>query len=413
MFLGKIKKSKNTVLIIVSQTLRLASQSLFFVFFARSLGAEVFGVFSAVMAMIITFAPFSGIGSGSLIVKKCCHEKLLVPKYFGNSLLVLSGSNLILFPIMFLIGYFFIKSEYYFLFFFVLFLSEMIFSKIIEFVTQSFQSQNEIVSMFSILIFSSVVRIFGLILFIFFGEVSSENDWMMVYLLTAFLSVSFSLYLFYRKFGKPLFYAKLDEIKESFWFALGVGSQGVYNESNKIIMYNYDSAENSGNFSAAYKIMDIAFTPVRAFLTVSYVGFFKSGSLGIRSGFSYAVKKIKISMALGLLGSIAIVFASLLVEHVLGESYSESVDILYFLIVIPIIKSINFVLADCLTGSNYQKTRCLIQLFVAFLSLILSMFLVKNYSWIGAVLSTLICEITLGIVFYFFINKYIKYENSL
>ena len=93
---------RNTLWALAGYGLRLVIQSCYFVVIARCLGPGQYGGFVAATALANIIAPFSGMGSGNLLIKNVAHNKNLFPEYWGNGLLVtlVSGMALVGFVVL-------------------------------------------------------------------------------------------------------------------------------------------------------------------------------------------------------------------------------------------------------------------------------------------------------------------------
>ena len=381
-----------------SNVLRILSQGVFFVFFARALGAEVFGVFSAVMALVVIFGPFVGFGSNNLIVKYRAREEYKVSFLYSNAVFLCFISYFFLIP-FFLFLYWFLYgfSNDQFLILSLVLVTELVITKLIELNNQYFQAEGRNkriglnVTVFSILRMSAV----GALLLL---DVDDYRVWIIFYGATSLVSWFFSVFGVMFSFKDIDFKWFSGAIKESIHFSLGISSQGVYNDVDKLLLMKYSSPVLVGEYSAAYKIIDLAFSPLRAFYLIRYKGYFLDKSEEKNSLFRYMKKNLIISMLLGFSATCLIILLSPLIPLVLGDSYEASKIIVVWLAFIPFLRSIHYVLSDYLTGAGLQKVRSIIQVFFALISFVLGLKLIEDYSWKGAVFVTFATEIMLVLV---------------
>ena len=67
-----------------------------FVLIARALGPHEYGAFVGATALIAIVGPFAGVGGGNLLVKNVSRDKSLFTVYWGNALLLLALSGIVL-----------------------------------------------------------------------------------------------------------------------------------------------------------------------------------------------------------------------------------------------------------------------------------------------------------------------------
>ena len=86
------------------------------------------------------------------------------------------------------------------------------------------------------------------------------------------------------------------------------------------------------------------------------------------------------------------------ITYILGEEYQNAIAAVRWLAPIPIIGSLQLMLADTLTGAGFQKVRSTIQIVTAMSNALLNIWLIPLYSWRGAAWATLASD-SLRVVF--------------
>jgi len=374
---------------------RLCAQALFFVAFARSIGPDGFSHFSAAIALSVIISPFIGLGSGSLIVKNCSRDPAKLPAYFGSAIILSGATMLAATPIYAFFIHGSLGSDGLIIAIAVL-TSELVATKIQEISVQGFQSQGRIPLVATSIILSSILRISAAVL----GYLLAEGDikfWLILYVSSAVAPAIITTLLFLSEYGikRRIF---LQELFDGFKFSIGISSQGVYNDADKLILPRFISADSSGNYAAAYKIVDVAFSPIRALLTVTYPGFFKAGQSGIHAALQHARKFLPATMLLGFAGSACIYLCSHLALLVLGQEYAETTVVLKYLAIIPMLRSFHFLIADALTGADYQGIRSIAQITVASLNIGLNFAIIPQFGWRGAAIVSIACDTLLCVL---------------
>lgn len=390
---------------------KLTAQALFFVLFARSMGAEIFGIFSGVLAVVIIATPFFAFGAGSVLVKNCSIDNTQLNEYMGNALLMALVTLIMALPALYVAQTMIFSKNAASVVFFIIFFSDFAFSKLNELASQVLQSQGKMPKVAEFTIVSAVLRVVAVASIFMLGVYDDFDYWLAGYVLSALGGACYAWIWCFYLYGRPKISFRYKEIKEGLYFSMGIASQGIYNDADKAIILRYDTKVVSGNYSAAYKIVDIAFAPVRALLAVTYVGFFKAGADGLGSAYQYALKILPVTVALGLLGFLGILIASFLAEPVLGNSFGDVKNILYYICLIPLLRSVHFVFADCFTGAGLQKVRSVVQVVFAALNLALNIIIIPIYSWQGAALVSVLCDVGLCLVFFILLNYSVKQER--
>src|ERR1700733_7902189 len=80
--------------------LRVIVQAGYFVLIARALGPREYGGFVGATALISILVPFSGWGSGYLLVKSVSRDRAAFSEYWGNALFMTAATGVLLFGIV-------------------------------------------------------------------------------------------------------------------------------------------------------------------------------------------------------------------------------------------------------------------------------------------------------------------------
>jgi O-antigen/teichoic acid export membrane protein len=85
------------------------------------------------------------------------------------------------------------------------------------------------------------------------------------------------------------------------------------------------------------------------------------------------------------------------VPYVLGPEYAETTLALRWLSPLPLLKATHYFLADSLTGAGHQGLRSGIQAGVALFNVVINLWLIPRYSWMGAAWSSIASDALLAI----------------
>ncbi|VXC52934.1 Membrane protein involved in the export of O-antigen and teichoic acid [Nocardioides sp. AX2bis] len=182
-------------------------------------------------------------------------------------------------------------------------------------------------------------------------------------------------------------------------FSVGLASQSIYNDIDKAMLGSLSTTAAAGLYTAAFRLMDVAFTPVRAMLGAAEPRFFeKGGQGGLRATLSYARKLATPAIGYSILASFVLVACAPLAPVVLGASFAEATLALRFLAFLTVVRAAQYLLADSLTGAGYQGRRTVAQICIAVLNVGLNVWLIPLYSWQGAVVSSILCDALLLLI---------------
>jgi O-antigen/teichoic acid export membrane protein len=200
--------------------------------------------------------------------------------------------------------------------------------------------------------------------------------------------------------------------KEGLLFAVSISAQNVYNDIDKTMLGRLDTLGAAGIYAAAYRILDFTFVPMRAALAAAYPRFFKSGANGLRSALSISRKIAIPGIAYAVVVAGVLLIGSRAIPVVLGAEYTQSVGAVQMLAALPLLRWTHSLAADSLTGAGYQGARTACQIGVAMINVVLNIWLIADYSWTGAVFSTLICDGLLAVILWGVVAAAIRSESQ-
>src|SRR5262249_32671755 len=91
------------------------------------------------------------------------------------------------------------------------------------------------------------------------------------------------------KLGAPAFNVKrpVEKLREGFYFSVGQSAQTIYNDIDKAMLARLSTLEATGIYGAAYRLVDVSFTPVASVIAAAYPSFFRVGVEGVPATLRY------------------------------------------------------------------------------------------------------------------------------
>jgi O-antigen/teichoic acid export membrane protein len=389
--------ARNTFWMLLGQGARIPIQAVYFLLIARALGAQGYGAFIGVTALIGILAPFSGMGSGNLLVKNVSRDESCFRIYWGKALLLtlLSGSALLTIALLF--SGLLLPDSIPFPLILSVALADLLCARFHDAATLAFQAFQKIGKMSQLVVLPNLTRLLMLLLLLALVESPSATLWGYFYLAAILLSALVGMVMVSRELGLPIVQRKqlTDELKEGIYFSLSLSSQNIYNDLDKMMLAKLATLEAAGIYGAAYRMVDVAFTPVRSLLCASYARFFQYGAGGMRESLGFAAKLLPAATMYGLAVS-ALLFASApLLPYLLGPEYAETVVALRWLSLLPVLKVLHYFAADSLSGAGHQGARSICQILTAIVNVALVLWLIPLYSWKGAAWASLASDLLL------------------
>jgi len=416
-----IEKGRNSTLarnsgwMFLGYGLKIIVQAGYFILIARALGPGQYGAFVGAVSLIALVAPFGGLGAGNLLVKNVSRNRSLFAEYWGNALLTALVSGLVLLAAVMGVARVALPATIPWMLILLVSLSDLLGVKAAEIGSQAFQATDELRYTAFLTLLPYVLRMVGALIVFVVWRHASALVWGWFYLACTVISAMVALGLVSYKLGMPrlALWRIPGEIEEGFYFGTSMSAQTVYNDIDKTMLARLSTLDATGIYAAAYRLIDVAFTPVRSVLNAAYANFFRHGQAGMAVSYSYAKRILPKAIGYSLLIFAGLFVAAPIVPLVLGSEYARTVEALRWLALLPLFKSMHYFLADSLTGAGYQRIRTLGQVGVAVFNVLLNLWLIPAYSWRGAAWSSLASDGALALTMYVAVMFIIAKEARL
>ena len=383
--------ARNTLWALGGSGMRLLIQAVYFIIIARCLGPGQYGAFIAATALTAVMSPFVGVGYGFLLIKNVSRDRRLFAEYWGNGLMMTLVSGSILTFLAMAVCRLVLPRSIPMQVIVLICISDLIFMKLLDMAAWAFQSVERLSGNAQVNVMASLTRLIGIAGLALAVSHPGVMAWSAVYLagsivagLVAVAWVTFSL-------GKPklALHRIRGEGAEGFYFSVSLSAQTIYNDIDKTMVARLATLEAAGVYAAAYRLIDVAFIPVRALLAAAYPGFFREGKDGLEATCRYGRRLLARVVPYSLFAFVALLLGAPLVPHILGRQYADITEALRWLALLPVLKTLHYFIADALTGAGHQGTRTVIQIGVAAFNVLINLWVIPAYGWRGAAWSSI------------------------
>jgi O-antigen/teichoic acid export membrane protein len=373
---------------------RMVIRAAYFVVIARALGADGYGAFIGVTALVAIASPFSSWGSGDLLIRTVSRNPERFGTSWGNALLVTLVSGAALIGLILAIARAVLPDSIPLQLISVVALADLFAARVVDIGAQAYQAFERLDRTAVFRALPNLARLLGASAMVLVVPEATALQWGWVYLLTTLLTCSFTIAVVGQELGRPTFRPSeaFRDWKEGFFFAVSESSQNIYNDIDKTMLARLATLEAAGIYAAAYRLLEVAFAPVRSILYASYARFFKVGTDGIRGSVRFARKLLPVGWAFSLGGGLLLIIFAPIAPTILGDDYQNSAEAIRWLSVLPFLKTGHYFAADSLTGAGYQGLRSAIQILVAIINVMLNLWLIPALSWTGAAIASLVSD---------------------
>jgi len=390
---------KNVAGLLVGQLSRLAIQAAYFVVIARMLGVSGYGAFAAALALIALVSPFSSLGVNTLMVKNVSRRQEDGPSEWRRGLLFTVCGGIVASLAVVALGKIVLPGEVSPWAVLQLAIAELLGLKLVELVGSFWQSMGRSAALIVLPSLLNIMRLGAALIVLFWSEEVVLTDWSTWYICaTVPFGLAVSLYTTVRlKAERKEYRLGASEAREGLLYSVSLASQNVYNDIDKTMLASLYSVSSAGVYSAAYRIIDMAYAPIRSIAAAAYPLFFREGEQGLASALRLTRKIAPAAVGIALAAALSTLLVAPLAPAILGADYESAVDIVRLLAPLILLRAASFLAADTLTGAGHQGFRTVAQIGIAVINAALNVLVIPEFGILGAVITTLFCEAILGI----------------
>ncbi|HET9733415.1 MAG TPA: oligosaccharide flippase family protein [Acidimicrobiales bacterium] len=396
-FAGNLGLQGGVTVIGAGMVVRIIAQSGYFLVTARALGPHQYGLLVTTVALVSVVAPFATMGMGGVVIlwAQRCPEKWRCVWRISLRTTATVGGALMLGIL--LIARTILPSGIPLLLIIAICTSELLLARFADLGAAAFQGHEHYVGAAVLPLIYTMGRFLAVAMIAALARL--DLTWLaLAYLASSLAACVVGLGFTNAAFGKR----SLEKtpigglLRVGGLFSVSLAAQSVYNDIDKTMLGVLASPDAAGLYTVAYKLVDFSFTPTMAFLTAIYPRFFRAGAKGLSSGVRFARRVCSATLALGCFGSASLIALSYTIGPVFGSRYVTAAGMVRALSVLPLAKSLHYLAADTLTGSDRQGSRSMCQMFVAVFNVGLNMWLIPAFGYHGAIVSSIISDCLLA-----------------
>lgn len=401
-FLTRARKSvlvRNAAWLFAGQGLSFIAQAFYFIVIARLLGTTQYGMLAGAIALVAIVSQYSALGSGLLFLRYVSPDHSRFRIYWGNVLMSIFVLGGLLVVGIRLTGRWLVGPASVPLLFPIA-ISDCLFQQLSSCAGQVFQTFEKMKFSAALTLLSNVSRcVLAVGMLVVLGRASAWQ-WAIASLAVSAVSACIAFATVARFFGLPLFSPSLliKRSAEGFVFAVSGSTTAVYNDIDKVVLSRFGMNQANGIYSMAYRVVNIGTMPIMSIVSAAFPRFFREGVKGIKATVPMARQLLRRTALLGIGISAAMFLCAPIIPHLVGKSYAESVSALRWLCLIPFFRCFHLSAGDAIAGAGHQKYRLLSQSIAAIGNLLLNLYLVPRYSWLGAAWASLATDGTLGVM---------------
>ena len=343
-----------------------------------------------ITALAALVFPFANLGSGDVLIQQVSRNKKVFSTYWGNALIIVCFASLLLTIMAYFISPIIFSSIVSLPAILAILLADLTGLAMFVVSAKAFMSHNLLKNSSLLQIIGTVTKLLAAILLATYAK-PSLWQWSYLYLFSALITAVVGIIWVSKTLGKPKM-ASQDiptMANKGIYFAIGESAYNINSDIDKTMLASMSTLEATGIYGAAYRLIQVGSIPIYAVLSASYPKFFQEGTKGIKGCLSLVKRLLPFVAIYGIVSLLGFLVFAPWITYILGDEYQNAIATIRWLAPIPIIGSIQLLLADALTGAGFQKTRSAIQVTTALGNVGLNFWLIPLYSWKGAAWATL------------------------
>ncbi len=367
----------NLVQVLIGAVLRLVLQLVPFIILARTLGADDFGSFAAVVALSAGFGGLVGWGSGNLFVRDFARNSKDLKRLTGRIITTTIASGAAVSAIVFAFALFVFDVGMSATTIAILVLADCFFGRVVHLQSFALLARGKgFAAAINDVVFAAT-RAVAAAVFLVSASSTGIDGWAYFYLAATVVGAGIALSWSWRDIiGAPLTAVSRADLVDGASFATGASAHMMRRQVDRPLAEVLLAGEASGQYAAAARLAEAAMMPIATFFRVAYRYFFE-----------HALNKDRVKQLIGQFvailaaGSIAIATSLWVVagqlDLLLGPSYANSGSALQVLAVLPFLFAMNNLAGDVLSGMDRQWERVCCELLALGLKIALLIWLAE------------------------------------
>lgn len=104
-------------------------------------------------------------------------------------------------------------------------------------------------------------------------------------------------------------------------------------------------------------------------------------------------------------------FSGYFIVSVFGEKYIPTVEVLKILSIVLPVRFVGHSVGALLVAKTYMKEKIKVMAIVAFLNVLMNLFLIPEYGMVGVAFTTVLCEVILVLLYFYLVQKHYGYKQ--
>ncbi|MCB0999844.1 MAG: hypothetical protein KDB40_11150 [Acidimicrobiales bacterium] len=391
---GRKELTRNTLWNVVNEVSILVSATLGVLLLIPRLGADDYGSYASLFALVGPFAAFAHGGVALTMYEHLVGERAEPRRVIGSCLSIALVVAAVLSPVCIVLAH--VLFDALDLTTIVLFVSyEFFLQAIILTVIAATQASLDYGLGMMLRVVFQGVRISVMLVLAAFGTLTLEH---LVYAnFVTFAALTTAMVAVAPRLGLGRVVPRRIErahVRTSSLYSLGVSGSLVQNDGDKVVLEAAGHRGDTGVYAAGYRLMMLAMIPLNAFSGSTHWAVLRSAH-DETSQSKRAMKFTAISLVYAVPAAVVMFFAAPIVPHVLGDDFEGTEQVIKWLSPVVVLRGVGILPLNGLIGLGRTMARTGLLVGGAVVSMGYYLWLIPGGSWRGAAQATILAECTL------------------
>lgn len=187
-------------------------------------------------------------------------------------------------------------------------------------------------------------------------------------------------------------------VRTNLLYSTAISANALDNEGDKLVLAANNLVVETGLYAAAYRILSLGLIPIGSLVTVTHARFLHHEEDRRGQHLARSLRFGLIGGAYGVVFGLGLFVAAPLLPFVLGEEFRGSVEMVRWLTPVIVLRCFGMFAMNGLMGLDRVALRTTLLVVSAAIAMALYIVLVPWLGWKGAAIGTLISEVVLGIL---------------
>ena len=388
-------------------------QALTFVLLARGLGPDSFGRLMVIQASAQLALEVVSVGAGEALIRQVSRDRRRHSEALGHALIVTFVTGISLATGLSALGGFLFHAPVKFTAIAIFMIGELIGNRLGTIAEQDFIGHSKVGIANVVRIILVVPKLVAIYLCTQgFGSVSL-SVWIIVQGFTTFSAGLACLMFAVVCLGNPTISFLPDNLRFGALITVTHLARSVQFNADRIALSIVAAPPLVAVYSAATRGIQFALIPIVAILRNQFAAYFAAGTSGLCTTWKLGLSNLPKVIIIGVFTGGALIAGADVFAKILGPGFSGMVSILRWLSAVAILQGIQYLVADVLTGAEYQFWRTTISLGGAIGYIILITGCVLSYGISGLIAAIYLNQIVMIICYLTTIYFLTRRERNL